>query len=273
MFCNSYLILLTTSTNSGASESGEFDVVTEGTLASDAIPSLVTLWRIMLGDVDMTWFESNHGVNAYSQALFLLYTVIVVIILLNVAIAVVSDSYDRAMMESQQIFQNNRLERAAMLKASATTNKLALRFAANCIKPFLEPLLIVYIPALGVQNDHANEIILSRALEQEKRTRAVVTEQGQALSTEMNQKFDKVDQKQNEIEAKIEAKVGGIEAKVDGIEAKMDKIMALLVAKPALPPLPRAASSSAEGMARVCDSSERGAAEGIAPPASCAYDA
>ena len=81
MFCNSYLILLTTSTNSGASESGEFDVVTEGTLASDAIPSLVTLWRIMLGDVDMTWFESNHGVNAYSQALFLLYTLIVVIIL------------------------------------------------------------------------------------------------------------------------------------------------------------------------------------------------
>ena len=245
-------------------------MVTEGTLASDAIPSLVTLWRIMLGDVDMTWFESNHGVNAYSQALFLLYTVIVVIILLNVAIAVVSDSYDRAMMESQQIFQNNRLERAAMLKASATTNKLALRFAANCIKPFLEPLLIVYIPALGVQNDHANEIILSRALEQEKRTRAVVTEQGQALSTEINQKFDKV---QNEIQAEIEAKVGGIEAKVDGIEAKMDKIMALLVAKPALPPLPRAASSSEESMERAGDRSERGAAESIAPPASGAYDA
>ena len=239
MFCNSFLTLLSSAVDdndAGGGDGspfrvrrlerhndaggapghhGEYDALQSGTLSSGSIVAdLITLWRIMLGDIEMVWLQSSD-VEVWTQALFLLYTFVVVIILLNMLIAVVSDSYEHAMMESHNIFLRNRLERAAAI--SGSNNSVASPFLVErVLRPLLKPLLAAEA-ALSDDTSGADDVWVCRALEQEKRTRAVVMEQGKTLAA-------KVDATESKVESKVDAIREAMESKVDAVEGKVDAI-------------------------------------------------
>ena len=58
-------------------------------------------------------FESYVFAGIWAQTLFLCYSFLVVIILLNVLIAVVSDAYDAVLVTSSELFWRTRLELVA----------------------------------------------------------------------------------------------------------------------------------------------------------------
>ena len=67
-----------------------------------------TLWSIVLGN-----YETSDFPDLFTTIVSLLYTFIVVIVMLNVLIAIVGDSYDNAMSRSDELFWRARLELVA----------------------------------------------------------------------------------------------------------------------------------------------------------------
>ncbi|GMI03566.1 hypothetical protein TrLO_g5545 [Triparma laevis f. longispina] len=67
-----------------------------------------TAWFLYL--MILGTFESSAFPGAWSQGIFLCYSFLVVIILLNVLIAIVSDSYDAILVTSTELFWRSRLE-------------------------------------------------------------------------------------------------------------------------------------------------------------------
>merc|ERR1719191_1482978 len=73
----------------------------------------------MLGNYDRSWFHQQGelipdiGDKVLSETIFVIFMLVVNILMLNVLIAVVSDSYDYARIRSQKIFLRTRLERTA----------------------------------------------------------------------------------------------------------------------------------------------------------------
>merc|ERR1711998_428232 len=75
--------------------------------------TMLTMFNMgMLGDFDRDVF----GDDIVAVALFVCFIILVVIMMLNVLIAIVSDSYENAMVRSRQLFLRSRLELAAELE-------------------------------------------------------------------------------------------------------------------------------------------------------------
>jgi len=72
-----------------------------------------TLYTFLLGT-----FETDAYPTYFSYALFLAYSFIVVIILLNVLIAIVGDSYDGVLVKSEELFWRSRLELVAEISTT-----------------------------------------------------------------------------------------------------------------------------------------------------------
>jgi hypothetical protein len=66
---------------------------------STAQEAFLSLYRMMLGDSDRSWFSSE-----VATFFFFLYSFFVQIIILSMLIAVVSDSYDFAIIRSVKLF-------------------------------------------------------------------------------------------------------------------------------------------------------------------------
>merc|ERR1711998_41535 len=96
---------------------------------------------------------------------FVLFTFMVMVLLLNMLIAIVSDSYDYAMIRSKQLFLRARIELAAelvvigyarsTLEADDVTPVDPTKYAwidrsLSCLKPFLAPKL--YKMGLAVED-------------------------------------------------------------------------------------------------------------------------
>ncbi|GMH98609.1 hypothetical protein TrVE_jg11937 [Triparma verrucosa] len=113
-----------------------------------------TAWSLYL--TILGTFESSVFTGIWSQTLFLFYSFLVVIILLNVLIAIVSDSYDAVLVTSTELFWRSRLELVAEI---TTTFKSLLRldvgvwkerFDEHDDKWFRDRLPILY----GFKEDH-----------------------------------------------------------------------------------------------------------------------
>ena len=86
--------------------SGEADDEAEiGDAFGAPVETIVSVYRLMLGDFDREWFP-----RPLTLVMFLAYTFIANIMMLNVLIAVVSDSYANAMIKSEVLFRRARLE-------------------------------------------------------------------------------------------------------------------------------------------------------------------
>ena len=76
--------------------------------------TLSTLYLTLLGDFDMDAYKMKNDPNdPFASWLFFLFSFIVMIILLNVLIAIVSDSYDMVLVNSSELFWRSRLELVA----------------------------------------------------------------------------------------------------------------------------------------------------------------
>jgi hypothetical protein len=63
-------------------------------------PMFLKLFAVLVGDMDLSEFKYSSAI----QVLFLIFALLGVIILLNVLIAVVSDSYQKAVENSTELF-------------------------------------------------------------------------------------------------------------------------------------------------------------------------
>jgi len=80
--------------------------------------ALLTVFRMMLGDFDRAWFDGgSQAATSFSLVLLVGYLFIIMILMLNVLIAVVSDEYDRANTRAHHVFQRARLETVALMVA------------------------------------------------------------------------------------------------------------------------------------------------------------
>lgn len=82
--------------------------------------SLLSMYRMMLGDNDRDWFHVSDNAHAsrFMVFMFVIYSFFVTVILLNILIAVISDSYDYSMSNAQRIYM-----RAKLLSAAAVLTK------------------------------------------------------------------------------------------------------------------------------------------------------
>merc|ERR1711904_30105 len=85
---------------------------------------------MMMGNYNRVWFNQQDeawpdpGAKVISGTIFVIFMLVVNILMLNVLIAVVSDSYDYARIRSQKIFLRSRLERTAEFDLMGlTTNR------------------------------------------------------------------------------------------------------------------------------------------------------
>ena len=88
----------------------------------------VALYSMMLGDYDPDQFESKYAYFLSAAFMF-----IVVVVMLNVLIAIVSDSYDNAMVRSNELFWSARLSLVAEVSTTfkaTLENNILVRFDA-----------------------------------------------------------------------------------------------------------------------------------------------
>lgn len=80
----------------------------------------LTMYRMMLGANERSWFESGGYIDL-SVIFFFFYSFFVQVLLLSMLIAIVSDSYDFAMIRSFNLFYRARCEQAAKLVAAGAS--------------------------------------------------------------------------------------------------------------------------------------------------------
>ncbi|GMH81026.1 hypothetical protein TrLO_g9475, partial [Triparma laevis f. longispina] len=113
-----------------------------------------TAWSLYL--MILGTFEPSAFAGFWAEALFLMYSFLVVIILLNVLIAIVGDSYDAVLVKSTELFWQSRLELVAeitttfdfVLKGKDLTNW------KKSVEDFQERWSTRFAVLYGVEEDH-----------------------------------------------------------------------------------------------------------------------
>ncbi|GMH95989.1 hypothetical protein TL16_g13263 [Triparma laevis f. inornata] len=114
-----------------------------------------TAWSLYL--MILGTFEPSAFAGFWAEALFLMYSFLVVIILLNVLIAIVGDSYDAVLVKSTELFWQSRLELVAEI---TTTFDLVLNANLNLerwkesLEEFSEKWASRFAVMYGVEEDH-----------------------------------------------------------------------------------------------------------------------
>jgi len=97
------------------SDQGDLDLSDENAFHSPAY-AMMSVYMMVFGQFERDWFQAKtKALTAFSVAMFLLYSFFVVIVMLNVLIAIVSDSYDYALTRARPIFLRARLVLVAEL--------------------------------------------------------------------------------------------------------------------------------------------------------------
>ena len=91
MFTNAFYLLLSSAENSSSSSDAADD--DEASPFTSFGETLLTMYRMMLGDFERDWFTSeSKEVAGVAVALFVIFTFLVMVLLLNMLIAIISDS-------------------------------------------------------------------------------------------------------------------------------------------------------------------------------------
>jgi hypothetical protein len=84
--------------------------------------SFLSVYQMIMGQFEVEWYQAESpGLTACSVLLFLVFMFFVVVVMLNVLIAIVSDSYDYALTRSEKLFLRARLVLVAELDALGLT--------------------------------------------------------------------------------------------------------------------------------------------------------
>jgi hypothetical protein len=121
-----------------------FDDDIDAVVFTDKWESVLTSVLMSMGVFDRNWFQANEGDGTTTNLLvfyFFAFLFVVFIIMLNVLIAVVSDSYDFATTQAKTLFLVSRFELVAELDALGLTKKGLLSQAGEAfLRPLLHPL-------------------------------------------------------------------------------------------------------------------------------------
>lgn len=94
--------------------------------------SFLSVYQMIFGDFQIVWFQTEtQSLTACSIVLFMLFMFFVVVVMLNVLIAIVSDSYDFALTRSEKLFLRARLQLLAELDALGLTKTDFMLFGKN----------------------------------------------------------------------------------------------------------------------------------------------
>lgn len=74
---------------------------------------LIRMYSVLVGDVDLEYFETSNAM----LAVFVFFSLFSIIILLNILIAIIIDTYERSKQRSREIFYMARINYAAHLVA------------------------------------------------------------------------------------------------------------------------------------------------------------
>ena len=84
--------------------------------------ALLTLFRMAMGDFEMSWFEHpSEAISSVAVTLFVSFMVFFFLVCVNVLIAVVADSYDYALFRAHKIYLRTKLQLVAEFEAVGLT--------------------------------------------------------------------------------------------------------------------------------------------------------
>ena len=168
--------------------------------------TLLSVFRMMLGDFQRGWFSTdNDQIDDASVLVFVTFVFVCNIVLLNVLIAVVSDSYDYAQTRAANLFLRARIELAAELvavgAAKHTAGETTYKGQPGLLRAKLERILRTMSDDDEAPSGESEW--LGRALDQERRTQHIVEENVAMLQMDLARVETKTERAQQALENKI----------------------------------------------------------------------
>ncbi|GMH74503.1 hypothetical protein TL16_g06483 [Triparma laevis f. inornata] len=197
--------------------------------------TIQTLIKTLFGDFDSSIYKYN-----YVKAIFFLYMFIIIIVMLNVLIAIVSDSYAKAMEQSNQIYCRSRLELivemrttfGAALSCFPTVERLGRLMGKNTPRFIQEKIkrnkkgveMELNIPPTSIWDDRIEEIVAKvgkKVVELKKEEEGVKFKFNRELNTfiseqkEVNKELKQANVKMTMANTKLQASNKELLEKVD----------------------------------------------------------
>lgn len=145
--------------------------------------AFLSVFRMMLGDFSPTWFEISEEPDDQwiADGLFCLYMIFVMIFMLNVLIAVVSDSYDCARVKATNLFRRARFEFVAQLDTIGATRE-GLEF----LQPVLRPISSLFSKPLPKEGETDEDTWLGHSMEMRRQVAKIVAASEQRTKIDIN---------------------------------------------------------------------------------------
>ena len=189
---------------------------------------------MMAGDFERSWFLTDSDeIDHTAVSVFVAYQFLINIVLLNVLIAVVSDSYDYAQIRAAKLFMRARIELAAELVAIGAAKSLAMtgatpkKGAPQLLRTILKPLeSFLRTTTDNEEETSGDDEWQGRALDQERRTQNIVKENVAMLKTDLARFEGKTDQVQQALDHKItklDERISGMESSIEERIEKSNK--------------------------------------------------
>ena len=226
MFTNAFYLLLSSAVVSSSDDTAAADDDDgddgEGDPFSTFGETLLTMYRMMLGDFERDWFSSKESdtVALVAVMLFIIFTFMVMVLLLNMLIAIISDSYDYAMIRAEQLFLQARIDLAAELVAVGVATSDAKNYAWI---PNLRWFDSVFRFSRKVDDDEEDpdahlfeEEWAGRALDQERRTKEAVQASKVVVLEKIDSRVDGLEKSVEEIRTALTAGLAGLETRILG---------------------------------------------------------
>jgi len=176
--------------------------------------AFVTIFRMAIGDFDRDWFRDDSAKAAsLATALFVAFELLANVLMLNVLIAVVSDSFEDAQTRGRQIFLQTQLEQVALFDSLGLTT-----VSIPCLERAWEQLGKAQLRWFGSSDgdqvedtDQGDAEWTGRTLEMERRVTAAMDAMEQRLQRSNAAAMDAMEQR---LQRNIEAKLSKLEAAI-----------------------------------------------------------
>ncbi len=179
--------------------------------------------------MQLQWFEGSRSVSALSLFLVVLYLFFVVIVMLNVLFAVVSDSYDYAMKRAQQLFLRSRLECVAELDSLGLTHEVPTSAVMRRAEELLRPLFrLLEAPRswLRIKADKGDEENwLGRVKHMERKIEEVSVKQEASTKREREVSEQSAQQRAKELEKRMDDMQAQTAKRIEDMQVQTAKHM------------------------------------------------
>ena len=194
-------------------------------LMSHPCPSI----RMMLGDFERGWFSAEDVEPSQARLVttrvallaFVVFQFLITIVMLNMLVAVVSDSYECAQTRAANLYLRTRIKLTAELVVIGAAKARSPTWVTNVLGFVLQPLKAIFRTspdALDEKDENSSEDDWrGRLLEQEVRTRKIVQKNGEILKGEL----ERIEQNTDAAFRRLDERIGNIEKSNRDTEARI----------------------------------------------------